>query len=230
MADLSTHPQAWHGGGARRRCSNDRVNYSRCSVVGTNSETWPMSRARRTLPDKPPLALPIGRRLRRRTVHGVHDVQPREHQELVEHVDNGPRRRAPGVNRPRAYRSIRHARRHRRDQLGRKQQSGAAIGPKGNFRRPAAGTTLLDHRKILPIRRLSLGNGQRGDDVQVLGIRRGNSPSLDRASGRSARPFAPGLSNRARDLGWQGAIAIDSVGGFWRVHARAYTLCIPRLK
>jgi hypothetical protein len=67
------------------------VNYSRCSVVGSNSETWPMSRARRTLPDKPPLALPIGRRLRRRTVHGVHDVQPREHQELVERVDNGPK-------------------------------------------------------------------------------------------------------------------------------------------
>jgi hypothetical protein len=80
------------------------VNYSRCSVVGSNSETWPMSTARWTLPDKPSLALPIGRR---RTVHGVHDVQPREHQEMVERVDNGLRRRAPGVNRPRAYRSIR---------------------------------------------------------------------------------------------------------------------------
>jgi hypothetical protein len=100
--------------------------------------------ARRTLPDKPPLALPIGRRLRRRTVHGVHDMQPREHQEMVERVDNGARTHAPTVHRPRAYRSIRHARRHRRDQLGRKQQSGA--------RRPAADTALLDHRKIPPIR------------------------------------------------------------------------------
>ena len=68
-----------------------------------------MSRARRTLPDKPPLALPIGPRLRRRALHGVNDVQPREHQEMAECVDNGARTHAPTVHRPRAYRSIRQA-------------------------------------------------------------------------------------------------------------------------
>jgi hypothetical protein len=96
------------------------VNYSRCSVVGSNSETWPMSRARRALPDKPSLALPIGRRLRRRTVHGVHDVQPREHQELVEHVDNKPQKTRPDgpsatripVNSPRSPASPRSAKPH----------------------------------------------------------------------------------------------------------------------
>jgi hypothetical protein len=31
----------------------DRRAYSRCSVVGSNSETWPMSSARRALPESP---------------------------------------------------------------------------------------------------------------------------------------------------------------------------------
>src|SRR6516162_7449399 len=30
-----------------------RASYSRCSVVGSNSDAWPMSSARRTLPDSP---------------------------------------------------------------------------------------------------------------------------------------------------------------------------------
>ena len=111
----------------------------------------PMSRARRTLPDEPPVAPPIGwaspatdrtRRPRRATSRASG---------MVERVDNGLRRRAPTVRRPRAYRSIRHARRHRRDQLGRKQQGGAAIGSEGNSRRPAADTTPFDHRKIPPV-------------------------------------------------------------------------------
>jgi hypothetical protein len=192
-----------------------------------------MSRARWTLPDKPSLALPIGRR------SPATDRTRRPRRATSRASGNGrARRQRPQKTRPvgqsaTRIRSIRHARRHRRDQLRRKQQSGAAIGPKGNSRRPAAGTTLLDHRKIPPIRGLSLGNRRRGDDVQVLGIRRRNSPSLDWASGRLARPFAPDLSKGARDLGWQGAIAIDSVDGFWRVDARARlhrapTYCVSR--
>ena len=193
-----------------------------------------MSRARRTLPDKPPLALPTGRRLRRPAVHGVHAVQPREHQELVEHVDNNLRRRAPTVRQPRAYRSIRHARRHRRDQLGRKQQSGAAIGSKGNSRGPVAHTTLLDHRKIPPIRRVRLCNCRRGGEVQVLGIRRGSSPSFDRASRRSARPSRPtGAAARGIWAAWGNCNRRS-----WRLWARActrarlyaYILCLPSLK
>ena len=178
-----------------------------------------MSRARRTLPDKPPLALPIGRRLRRRTVHCVHDVQPREHQELVEHVDNNLRRRAPTVRQPRAYRSIRHARRHRRDQLGRKQQSGTAIGSKGNSRGPVAHTTLLDHRKIH--QSAAYASATAGEAARFR--------SSEFAA--AAAPASTGLAADRRDLharpeqpragfGLHGAIAIDGLGGYGRGRAR----------
>jgi hypothetical protein len=99
--------------------------------------------------------------------------------------------------------------------LARNSKVARRSAQKENSRRPAAGTNLLDHRKIPPIRRLSLGNCRRGDEVQA-GICRSSSPGFPPIG----TTFALDLSSRARDLGWQGQLQYCN-RRCWRLCARA---------